>query len=90
MMRCLRDIVHNILMWGTIYDPFPSKLGIEENWSQLDYPSIYILPLQFCLYVESLLSKPKLSLVSYTDCIHNIVNTADSHCWKWSSAYNIA
>jgi len=57
-------------MWVIIYDPFPSNLGIDENWNRLDYPRIFIIPLLFFLYVESLLCKPKFSLFSYTDCLH--------------------
>jgi len=89
-MRCLQDIMCNILMWVTIYDQFLSNLGIDENWNRLDYPWIFIVPLLFILYVDSLLSKPKFSLISYTDCMHNILNSADSDHWKWSSAHDIA
>ena len=73
MMQCLEDIMSNILIWVTIYDPFASNPGIDDNWNQLDYPWIFIVPLPFFLYVESLLCKLKYSIISYTDCIH-IVN----------------
>jgi len=43
MMWCLQDIMHNILMWVTIDDPFANNLGIEQNWNQLDDSSIFIL-----------------------------------------------
>jgi len=89
-MQCLQDIMRNIIMWVTIDVPFPNNLIIDENWNRLDYPWIFIVPLLFFLYVESLLSKPKFSLFSYTDCIHSIVNSADLDCWKWSSAQDIA
>ena len=38
MMQRLQDSMRNILKWVTIYDPFASNLGIEENWNRLDYP----------------------------------------------------
>jgi len=81
MMRRLQDSMRNILMWVTIYDPFASNLGIEENWNWLDYPWTFPVPLPFFLYVESLLSNPKFSLFSYTDCIHIVIQltwTAES------------
>jgi len=89
MMRCIQDIMCNVIMWVTIYDLFASNLGIDVNWNRLDYPWIFIVPWLFFLYVESLLCKPKFSLLLYTDCIH-IVNQADSDYWKWSSAHDIA
>jgi len=55
MMLWLQDIMHNILMWVTIYDPFTSNLGIDDNWNRLDYPWIFIVPSPFILYLESLL-----------------------------------
>ena len=55
IMWCLQDIMHNILMWVTIYDPVTSNLGINDNWNRLDYPRIFIVPLPFFLYGESLL-----------------------------------
>ena len=81
MMWCLQDSMRNILMWVTIYDPFASKLGIDENWNWLDYPWIFIVPLLFFLYVESLLSNSKFSRFTYTDCIHHQqnVNQSGSH-----------
>jgi len=81
MMRRVQDSMRNIWMWVTIYDPFASNLGIDENWNQLDYPWTFIIPLPFFLYVESLLSNPKFSLFSYTDCIHILIQltrTAES------------
>ena len=88
-MRCLHDSMLNILMWVTIYDPFASSLGIDGNWNRLDYPWVFIVPLLFFLYIESLLCKPKFSVPYYTDCIH-IVIAADLDHWKWSSAPDIA
>jgi len=88
MMRCMQDIVHNIIMWVTIYDPFTSNLRINDNCNRSDDPWIFIVPLPFFLYVESLLCKPKFSLFSYTDCRH-IVHAADSDGWKWSAAHDI-
>jgi len=73
MMQCLQDSMHNILMWVTIYDLFTSNLGIDDNWNRLEYTWIFIVPLLFFLYVESLLSNPKFSLFSYTDCIHIVI-----------------
>jgi len=81
IMQCLRDIMRNILMWVSIYDPSASNLGIDINWNQLDYPWIFIIPLQFFLYVESLLCYLKSSVFSYTDCIHILIQqtrTAES------------
>jgi len=77
MMQCLQDIMCNILMWVMIYDPFASNLAIDENCNQLDYPWIFIVPLRFFLYFESLHCNPKFSLFCYTDCIH-FVNSGDS------------
>ena len=68
-------------MWVTIYDPFASNLGIDDNWNWLDYPWIFIVPLLFFLYLESLLSKLKSSVISYTDCKHIVTQqtwTAES------------
>jgi len=73
MMRCLQDIMCNILMWVNIYDPFTSNLGIDINWNWLDYPWILIVPLSFGLYVESSLSIVKSAVVSYADCIHIVI-----------------
>jgi len=73
MMWCLQDIMRNILMWVTINDPFASNLGIDDNWNRLDYPWIFIVPLPFFLYVESLLCQLKSSVISYTDCIHKVI-----------------
>jgi len=81
--------MRNILMWVTMYHPFASNLGIDENWNQLDYTLVFIVPLLFILYVQSLLCKPKFSVLSYTDYIH-ILTSADSDSWKWSSAPDIA
>jgi len=81
MMQCLQDIMHIISMWVTIYDPFTGNLGIDDNWNQLDYPWIIIVPWPFFLYVESLLWNPKSSVFSYTDCIHIVIQqtqTAES------------
>jgi len=89
MKRCIQDIIRNILMWLTIYDPFASNLSVDDNWNRSDYPWIFILPLLYFLYVESLPCKPKFSLFSYTDCMH-IVNPADSDRWKSCSARDIA
>jgi len=69
----------------TIYDPFAINLGIDDNWNQLDYPWVIIVPLPFFLYVESLLCIPIFSILSYTDYI-NIATSADSDCWKRSFA----
>jgi len=80
MMRCLQDIMRNILMWVTIDDPFASNLGIDDNWNQIDYPWVVIARSMFFLYVEFLLCYPKFSVLSYTDCIH-IVTSADSDRW---------
>ena len=55
IMWCLQDIMHNILMWVTIYDPFAGNHGIDDNWNQLDYLWIFIVPLPFFLFVKSLL-----------------------------------
>jgi len=73
MMRCLQVSIPNILMWVTIYEPFAGNLGIDEIWNQLNYPWIFIVTLSFFLYVESLLCKPKLSLLSYSECIHIVI-----------------
>ena len=89
MTRCLQDIMPNIVIWVTIDDPFLTNLGIDENWNRFDYPFIFIVPLLFFLYVESLVCNPKFSLFSYLNCIH-IANAADSDYWKWSSARDIA
>jgi len=89
MMQYLQDIMRNILMWVTIYDPFTSNLRNGENWNRLDYRRVFLVPLLFFFYVESLLCTPKLSILSYTDCKH-IVTSADSDCWKWSCAHDIA
>jgi len=89
MMRCLHDRMGNILMCVTIYDPFASNLGIDENCNQLDHPWVIIVPLTLFLYSESYLWMPNFSVLSYTNCIH-IVTTADSDRWKWSSESNIA
>jgi len=89
MMRGLHDIMPNILMWVTIYDPVASNLGINQNWNRLDYPWVFIVLLSFFPSVESLLCKPKFSLFPYTGCIH-IVNSTDLDCCKWSSAHDIA
>jgi len=89
MMRCVQDNMRNILMWVTIYDPFASNPGIDQNWNRIDYPWIFIVPSLFFLYVESLLCKPKFSLFSDINCIH-IVNSADSEHWKWSSTHDNA
>jgi hypothetical protein len=37
MMCYLQDIMCNILMWVTVYDPFASNHGIDEQRNQLDY-----------------------------------------------------
>ena len=58
MMWCIQDIIRNILRWVTIHDPLDSNLGIDENCNQLDYRWIFIVPLPFFLYVESLLVNP--------------------------------
>jgi len=73
MMPCSQDIKHNILMWVTIYDPFASSLGIDNNWNLLNYLWIFIVPLPFYLYVEFRLCNPKSSIFSYTDCINNVI-----------------
>jgi len=65
----LQDIICRITMWVIIYDPFASNLGIDNNWNQLGYPWIFIVPLPFSLYVESFLCNPKFAVCSYTDCI---------------------
>jgi hypothetical protein len=80
--------MRNILMWVTMYDPFASNLGIDKNWNWLHYPWVFILPLQFVLYVESILRKPNFSVRSYTDCVQ-IVTSGESDCWKLSSAPDI-
>jgi len=85
----LQDIMRNLLMWVTIYDPFASNLGIEDNWNQLDYPWIFILRLPFFLYVEFRLCKPTSSVISYTDYIQIVIQQT-RHCWKWCSAHNFA
>jgi len=69
----LQDIMPNIIMWVTIYDPFASNLGTDDYWNRLDYPWLFIKPLLFFLYVESLLWKPKSSVFSYTDCIQIVI-----------------
>jgi len=89
MMRYLQDIMRNISMWVTIYNPFVSNLGIDENWNQLDYPWVFILPLSFFLYVESLLCKPKFSMLSYANCIY-IRTSAGLDWWISRSAHDIA
>jgi len=73
MMRCVQDIMRNILLSVAIYDPLASNLGIDDNWNQLDYPWIFIIPLPFFLDVESLLCKLQSSVFSYTDCIHIVI-----------------
>jgi len=81
MMQRLQDSMRNILMSVTIYDPFAGNLGIDENRNRLDYPWTFVVPLPFFFYFESLLSNPKSSLFSYTDCIHNVIQltqTAES------------
>jgi len=73
--------MRNISMWVTIYDPFTRHLGIDDNWNRLDYPWIFIIPVPFFLFVESLLCKLKSSVFSYTDCIHIVIQqtrTAES------------
>ena len=75
-------------MWVTIRYPFTSNLGIDENWNWFDYSWVFIVPLPLFLNVESLLCKPKFSVLSYTDCIQ-IVTSADSDRWKWCSAQDI-
>jgi hypothetical protein len=68
-------------MWMTIYDLFANNLGIDEDWNWLDYPWIFIVPLTFFLYVESLLSNPKISLLSYTNCINIVTqHTRTAEC----------
>jgi len=42
-MWCLLDILHDMLMRVTMYDPFPSNLGIRMNSNWLDYTSILII-----------------------------------------------
>jgi len=81
MMWRLQDSMRNILMWVTIYDQFASNPGIDKNWNRLDYPWTFIVHLPFFLYVLSLLSNPKFSLFSYTDCIYIVIQltqTAES------------
>jgi len=73
MTRCLQDSMRNILMCVTIFDPFASNLGIDEIWNRLDHPWIFIVPLRFFLYVESLLPNPIWCLLSYPDCIHIVI-----------------
>jgi len=77
----LHDIMRNSLMWVTIYDPFTSNHGIDNNWNRVKYPWIFILPLPFFFYVESHLCKPKSSIFSYNDCRHIMIQqtwTAES------------
>jgi len=64
MMRCLQDIMHNILMSVTVSDPLASNLGIDNNWNRVDYPWVLNVPSPFFAYVESLLSNPKLVLAT--------------------------
>jgi hypothetical protein len=80
MLQCSQDIMPNILMLVTICDPFTSNLGVDDNWNQLDYRWVFIVPLPLFLFVEYLLCKPKFSVLSYTDCIY-IVTSADSDRW---------
>jgi hypothetical protein len=89
MMRWLQDSMRNILMWVTIYDPFASNLGIDENWNRLDYPWIIIVPLPFFLYVESLLSHSKFSPSSHILTAY-IFWFSRLGRQKLSSAHNIA
>jgi len=88
MMRCIQAIMGNILMWVTIYNQFANKLGSDNSWNWLNFRRIFIVPLPFFLYVESLLCKPTFSLFPYTDCIHILI-PADSDRWKWSSTHDI-
>jgi len=88
-MRYLQEIMPNILMRVTIYVPFDSNREIDGNWNWLHYHCVSIISLLFFLYVESLLCKPKFSVLSYSDCIH-IVTPADLDCLKWRSAHDIA
>ena len=77
----LQDMMRNILMWVTIYNPFASNLGIDHNWNRLDYTGIFIVPLLFFLHVENLVCKPKCSVFCYTGCIHIVIQqtgTAES------------
>jgi hypothetical protein len=37
MMCYLQDIMCNILMWVTAYDPIASNHGIDKQRNQLDY-----------------------------------------------------
>jgi hypothetical protein len=80
MLQCFQDIVRNILMWVTINNPFASNLGIDDNRNQLDYPWVFIIPLPFFLYVESLLCKSEFCVLSYTDWI-SIVTSTDLDRW---------
>jgi hypothetical protein len=76
MMQCLQDSMRNILMSVTIYDPFASNVGIDENWNRLHYPWIFIVPLSSFLQVESPLSNLKFSQFAYRDCIHIVIQQA--------------
>jgi len=81
MMRCLQDIICNILMWETIYVLFASNVGIHDNRNRLYYPWISIVRLPFFLYVESLRCKPISSIFSFTNSIHIVIQqtqTAES------------
>jgi hypothetical protein len=74
LISFLHDIIHNILMWVTIYDPFASNLAIDDNWNRLHYPWIFIVPLPFFLNVGSRLCNPKSSVFTYTYyCIHIVI-----------------
>jgi hypothetical protein len=76
-------------MWMTTDDPFASNLGMDENWNELDYLWVFFAPFPFLLYFETLVFKPKFSVLSDTDHIY-ILTIADSDHWKWSSASDIA
>ena len=73
MMRYLQDNMRNIWMWVTINDPFTSNLGIDDYWNWFDYTWVFIVPLPFLHYGQSLPCKSKFSVLPYTDGIHIVI-----------------
>jgi hypothetical protein len=77
----LQDSISNIWMWETIYNPFASNLGIDNNCNWLDNPWIFIVHAPVFHWVESCLCNPKSSMITYTYCIHIVIQqnrTAES------------
>jgi hypothetical protein len=79
IMQCKPDIMHNILLWVTVYDTFVSDHGINLKWNRLNYHYFPMLN-GFLGYANT---------PSYSNCIH-IVNSVEINHWKWSCAHTIA